>query len=217
MKIGKPYGKFSLEKERRTAMETLIDASATERVKECVDKRGWEVDVLINNAGFPTKGLLENSDYDRQHRELNVNVIAVTELTYQFIGKMAEKGKGTVINIASAAAFNPCPYNSVYAATKAYVLSFSQAIQYEYVMKGVQVLAVCPQATETHFFDDFNKMSGKMRMPEDVVRTTLRALEKRKTVAMDGFACHMQSIMPRIFSRKTRVKITGAVCKRIWG
>ena len=82
---------------------------------------------------------------------------------------MCQKRHGTVINIASAASFNPLPYSAVYAATKAYVLSFTQALSFEYQDYGVKLLAVCPGATDTHFFDGFKTAARRLRMPEDVV------------------------------------------------
>ncbi|WP_167957463.1 SDR family NAD(P)-dependent oxidoreductase [Anaerosporobacter faecicola] len=192
------------------------DDAAITLVKE-IEKQGLQVDILVNNAGFATKGLLSHSDFAKQQRELAVNIKAVTELTYLLIDKMAERKKGTVINLASAAAFNPVPYNAVYSATKAYVLSFSQSIAYEYKDKGVYVLAVCPQATDTHFFDEFNKMEGRMRQPDDVVRSTFRAMKKRKTICTDGKMCYLQALMPHFLSRKMCVRITGRVGKAVWG
>lgn len=198
-------------------VQDLSEDYAANKIVSEIDRLRIGVDILINNAGFATKGLLSDSDYDMLHRELHVNIIALTELTYLLIGKMAESEHAAVINISSAAAFNPVPYNDVYAATKAYVLSFSQSISYEYKDRGVSVIAVCPQATDTHFFDNINKMDGKMRKASDVVKTTFQALERNKVVVTDGFGSFLQSLMPHFLSRKMCVRITGAVGKKIWG
>ena len=161
--------------------------------------------------------MLEWADYEQQHREMQVNITAVVELTYFFIAPMAKRGKGYIINLGSAASFNPIPYNSVYSATKAFVLSFSQSIAYEYKDKGVKVMVVCPQATDTHFFDHFNKMTGKMRTAEQVVDTTIKAMKTGKLIAPDGGISKAQSVMHHFLTRKARVKITGNVGKKIWG
>ena len=195
----------------------LSEAGAAEELMKQADERKLRVDILVNCAGFATKGLLSDSDFDKQAREMNVNVKALTELTYLCIGRMAEKQEGLVINVASASGLNPIPYNAVYSATKAYVLSFSQSVDYEYRDKGVRVLAVCPQATNTHFFDKFDKMSDKMREPEDVVRTTFRAIRRGKSVCTDGFFCGLQSFMSHVLSRRMCVRITGKVGKSVWG
>ena len=161
--------------------------------------------------------MLEWADYEKQHNEIEVNITALVELTYFFIAPMAARKHGMVINVGSAASFNPVPYNSVYSATKAFVLSFTQGIEYEYRNQGVKVMVVCPQATDTHFFDQFNKMNGKMRSTEQVVHTTFRAMKRGKVIAKDGTLCKVQSWMHHVMSRSMRVRITGKIAKNIWG
>lgn len=140
----------------------LSKEGAAKQIYEATVEKGITIDILVNNAGFAMKGLLEWADYEKQHQEMQVNMIALVELTYFFIASMAKRGEGIVINVASAASFNPVPFNSVYSVTKAFVLSFTQGIAYEYKNMGIKVIAVCPQATDTHFFDQFDKMDGKM-------------------------------------------------------
>ncbi len=195
----------------------LSEDGAAQKIYEKVQGLSLQVDVLINNAGFATKGMLEWADYEKQHKEMHVNIVSLVELTYFFIPQMAQRRSGTIINLSSAAGFNPIPYNSVYSASKAFVLSFSQGIAYEYKKYGVHVMAVCPQATDTHFFDEFNKMEGKMRTAQNVVDTTMKAVRKKKTVAADGFFCKVQAVMHHILTRKMIVKITGAVGGSVWG
>lgn len=195
----------------------LSEEYAANKVDDYLKKEKVGIDILVNNAGFATKGLLHKTDYEKQHQEMKVNMIALTELTHLLIGRMAERKRGTVINIASAASFNPVPYSSVYAATKAYVLAFSQGIAYEYANYGVKVIAVCPQATDTHFFDDIEKMRGKMRESSDVVNTTFRGMKKNATIVSDGVYAKIQQRMHHFMSHKFRVRITGKVGKKIWG
>ena len=145
-------------------MDLAAEGSAKLLYEE-IRKRKLHVDALINNAGFATKGLFHKTDYKRQHEEMLLNIVSLTELTYLLLEDMCQKRHGTVINIASAASFNPLPYSAVYAATKAYVLSFTQALSFEYQDYGVKLLAVCPGATDTHFFDGFKTAARRLRMP----------------------------------------------------
>lgn len=195
----------------------LSEEHSAKALYESIVEKKLQVDILVNNAGFATKGLLEKSDYDKQHREMNLNMISLTELTYFFIKHMSQRKSGMIINISSTAAFNPVPYNAVYAATKAYVLSFSQSIRYEYANKGVKVITICPQATDTHFFDDFDKMSGQMRSTKDVAKTTFKAIKKNKSISPDGFFAKAQYFMHHFMSRKAIVRVTGHIGKSIWG
>ena len=126
---------------------------AADRVVAGVDYLGLTVDVLINNAGFGTYGDLVDTDPARIRQEVALNVGALTDFTTVYIKRMAEAGTGAIVNIASNAAFQPVPSMAVYAATKAYVLSLSEALWSEGKRKGVHVLAVCPGATDTEFFD----------------------------------------------------------------
>lgn len=197
--------------------QDLSEEGAAKRICDMIKEKGLTIDILVNNAGFATKGLLEWADYELQHKEMQVNVVALVELTYFIIAQMAQRQKGVVINIASAAAFNPVPYNSVYSATKAFVLSFTEGIAYEYRNKGIKVIAVCPQATDTHFFDHFDKMEGPMRTASQVVDTTIRALKRKKVVVPDGFFSRLQSKMHHVMTRKARVSLTGKIGKKIWG
>lgn len=194
----------------------LSEEYAACRLCEELSDRHLVVDILVNNAGFATKGRLDQTVFEKQHREINVNVTALTELTHLLIGEMAKRESGIVINISSAAGFNPVPYSAVYAATKAYVLSFSQSLAYEYKDRGIKVLAVCPQATKTHFFDEISHMDGPMRTPEDVVNTTFKALRRNKMICTDGAFCYLQSIMGHLLSRKMILRITGGVGKKVW-
>ena len=195
----------------------LSEDYAANRLCDELSAKNLVVDVLVNNAGFATKGRLDQTDFEKQHHEINVNVTALTELTYLIIGGMVERKAGVVINISSAAGFNPVPYSAVYAATKAYVLSFSQSLTYEYKDKGVKVMVVCPEATKTHFFDEIEHLDGPMRKPEDVVNTTFIALKRNKMISTDGVFCYLQSIMGHFLSRKMILRITGGVGKKIWG
>lgn len=213
--------KREIEKDNQVSIECIImDLAAEGSAKllyEEIRKRKLHVDVLINNAGFATKGLFHKTDYKRQHEEMLLNIVSLTELTYLLLEDMCQKRHGTVINIASAASFNPLPYSAVYAATKAYVLSLTQALSFEYQDYGVKLLAVCPGATDTHFFDGFKTAARRLRMPEDVVRTTEKALKKGKSICTDGTFCKAQMLLSRIASRKSALGIMGKTGRKTWG
>lgn len=136
------------------------------------------VDVLVNNAGWGSIGPFASEDAAAIAEEINVNVIALTQLTRLFVGPMIERGRGAIINIASTAAYQPVPNMSVYAATKAYVLSFTEALWGELQGTGVSALAVSPGGTATEFFEvaGGRAMAGGLMTPEQVVATTMSAL-----------------------------------------
>src|SRR5438477_8802051 len=121
------------------------------RIFEHLKVHGTKVDVLVNNAGFGAQGAFAELPIDRQLEMLQVNVVAVTHLTSLLLPGMIERRRGGVLNVASTAAFQPGPGMSVYYATKAFVLSFSEAITEELAGKGVTVTALCPGPTETNF------------------------------------------------------------------
>jgi short-subunit dehydrogenase len=146
------------------------------------------VDILVNNAGFPTFGPVASTDPDRLTDQIMVNCGAVTALTRAYLPGMIERRQGTIVNIASTAAFQPVPTMAVYAATKAYVASFTTALWEEVKGTGVRVLGVCPGPTQTGFFTaggDESVMPTR-RAPDQVVATALAALETREPLVVDG-------------------------------
>lgn len=132
---------------------------------------------------------LADTDRDRVRDQVSLNVAVLTDLTTVYLQRMAERGSGAIINVASVAGFQPVPHLAVYAASKAYVLSLSEALWWEAKRRGVKVLAVCPGATETGFFEaagaDGDSV-GPTRSPSQVVDTALRALENGKPSVVDG-------------------------------
>lgn len=137
------------------------------------------VDVLVNNAGWGNIGPFSDEDLTSMADEINVNVIALTQLARLFVGPMIERGRGTIINIASTAAYQPVPNMSVYAATKAYVLSFTEGLWGELQGTGVTALAVSPGGTATEFFEvaGGRAMAGGLMTPAQVVATAMSALD----------------------------------------
>jgi short-subunit dehydrogenase len=168
--------------------EDLTLEGAASRIQSQVEERGLQVHLLINNAGFGTHGRFEILDPERDHQQVMLDVATVVDLAHAVVPGMVARGAGAIVNVASTAAFQPLPYMPVYSASKAFVLSFSEALAGELRGRGVRVLALCPGATETAFFDVAGQgiSVGGRRTPEQVVSTGLRALEMGQTVVVDG-------------------------------
>lgn len=149
-----------------------------------------ELDVayLINNAGFGTMGEFAEADPDRMADELNLNVVALTDLTRAAVPGMIARRRGAVINVASSAAFQPVPNMAVYAASKAYVLRFTTALWDELRPTGVRALAICPGPTDTSFFTNAgnDEVMSNRRTPSQVVDTTFKALRQHRPYIVDG-------------------------------
>lgn len=156
----------------------LSKASAASELVKILNEKNTEVDVLINNAGFGTNARLQNQDLARLRQEIGLNVTTLTELTASFLPKMIAKDSGVVVNIASTAAYQAVPGMSVYAATKAFVLSFTEALWGELRGSNVLALAVSPGATATEFFDIAGVKGTNMVPAVQVVETALAELDK---------------------------------------
>lgn len=195
----------------------LCREDAAQQVYQRVQELGIPIDLLVNNAGFGTYGYFETLSPEREHQEIMLNVTALVDLTHAFLPAMLERRDGGVINVASIAAFQSLPYQAVYGAGKAFVLSFSLALWGEYRKRGVRVLALCPGPTATKFFAalgaDEVPMLSKMHTPEAVVMTGLRALERGRLYAVEGrrnaFGAQVTHMTPlaltsRVFARVMR-------------
>lgn len=129
----------------------LADPQAPQQVYDQLQREGRSIDVLVNNAGFGTHGPFAQTDLDPDLKLLQVNVVALTALTKLFLRDMVRRGSGRILNVASTAAFQPGPLMATYYASKAYVLSFTQAIAAETVGQGITVTALCPGPVKTEF------------------------------------------------------------------
>lgn len=149
-----------------------------------------EVHTLVNNAGFGSHGELADLERDRIASEVQLNVGAVTELTHAVLPQMLSRDRGAIINVASTAAFQPIPEMATYAATKAFVLSFSNALWGETRRTGVRVVCICPGPTETSFWSNAGAEENmtRRRTVDDVVATTFAGLRQRKPYVVDGVA-----------------------------
>lgn len=154
-----------------------------------LSSRGISVETLVNNAGFGTLGEVSQLDPVRLNQEVAVNCEAVVHLCALLVPGMLAAGQGSIVNVASTAAFQPLPGFATYAATKAFVLSFTRALWAETRGTGVRVTAICPGPTETGFFDvagSDEMMAMARRDPDQVVRTAFDALAHHRPDAVDG-------------------------------
>ena len=188
----------------------LPDAGA--QLFEETQKRELEIDMLINNAGFGSMGEFIKLDPDHELDMIELNIRAVVDLTHRFLKPMRDRKRGTIINVASTAAFQAVPYMATYAATKAFVLSFSEALWDENRAHGVHVMALCPGVTETNFFEAAGIDRPPMRTiqtPEEVVETALRALPREKPTVISGWTNFMTVAAERFFPRSFVIKVAG--------
>jgi uncharacterized protein len=188
----------------------LSDPGEPARIVETIATRGIIIDLLVNNAGFAVIGDSVTADRERVLELVRLNVDSLTDLTYRVLPGMVERRQGAIVNVSSLSAFQPVPYMAAYSASKAYVLHFSEALWAEVFPSNVTVMALCPGATRTDFFDAagipgwLKKHSSQS--PEQVVRSALRALEKRKQYIVTGWKNYFLSLLVRIARRKTVVR-----------
>jgi short-subunit dehydrogenase len=191
----------------------LTDPATPRKISDDLRKKGVLVDVLINCAGFGSHGLFHENDPVEELSMIQVNVTALTHLTRLFLPDMVKRGVGGVLNVASTAAFQPGPMMAVYFATKAYVLSFSEAIAEELRGTGVNVTALCPGPTPTGF--QSRARTGQMRMLKGglvlnaatVAKAGYTGLIQNKTIVIPGFKNRILALGVRLTPRKWVTRI----------
>jgi len=178
-----------------------------------VEALGLSVDTLVNNAGFGINAEFADQAADRVTAMLQLNIVALTELTHAVLPAMRQRGRGRIMNIASVAAFQPCPRFAIYGASKAYVLSFSEALAAEVAKEGIKVTAVCPGATRTEFHDvahnDGVFATRFMDSAEDVAIEALRALNGGTRVIVTGLINKPLPLLVRLSPRRLVVWLAG--------
>src|SRR6266550_1705205 len=205
------------------AQYVALDLSTPEspaRLFEEAEKRGLTVDMLINNAGFGSMGEFAKLDLARELNMIDLNVKSLVELTHLFLQPMRERKSGSIMNVASTAGFQPVPYMATYAATKAFVLSFSEALWEENRPLGVKVMAICPGVTETNFFDAAKIQRPPARIaqtPEAVVDTALRGLARGKSSVISGWTNFMMIQAERLTPRSVVIRIAGTMLRKTIG
>lgn len=183
-----------------------------------VEARGLAIDTLINNAGFGLNNLFADMPLDRIQGMMQLNMVALTELSHGVLPGMRLRRQGRIMNIASVAAFQACPRFAVYGATKAYVLMFSEALDAEERKHGIHVTAVCPGATATEFHDvagNHGTLAAKMMDTADTVAdSALSALNAGRPVVVTGLLNKPLPFFIRLMPRRLATWFAGVVVKR---
>ena len=205
--------KQELESKHSVQVQVLIKdiakPSAAQEIFEETQKQGWQVDILINNAGFGTYGFFQKTDWAQEHQMLELNIVALTDLTKRFLKPMVEKKSGKILNVASSAAFQPGPLMAVYYASKAYVLHFTEAIANELKGTGVTASVLCPGPTASDFQSRANidmqiplfQTAGVMSA-QQVAQAGYDGLMKGKTLMIPGLMNQWGSSGVRFVPRK---------------
>ncbi|GAB3651155.1 SDR family NAD(P)-dependent oxidoreductase [Glycomyces tarimensis] len=196
------------------AMDLTAPSVGAKLDRACAE-RGLRVTSVVNNAGFATNRYFHEADHERLMAEIALNVTGLVDISRTFAGRLRESG-GFVVNVASMAAYQAAPLMAVYGAAKAFVLSFTEALWYESRGTGMRVLALCPGATETEFFDVAGERAsgGRRRMPAAaVVATALRALDRRSTPpsVVAGRLNRVAASLGRLVSRRRLTMAVGRI------
>ncbi|WP_040067462.1 SDR family NAD(P)-dependent oxidoreductase [Pseudomonas batumici] len=194
----------------------LAERDAAMRISEELERQRIAVDLLVNNAGFGLTGEFLSNPLAREEDLVQVNIQALVGLSHRLGSAMAARNKGGIINVASNASFQPIPYMATYAASKAFVLHFSEALGHELAPRNVQVMATCPGPTSTRFFaaTSADQPTIKMDAAEVVVRRTLEAFDRQEKVVYPGrSSVRITSWLPRFIPRALAVRAAAAASR----
>jgi short-subunit dehydrogenase len=205
----------------RVVSKDLSGPQAAQQLFDELQASGIVVDLLINNAGFGLYGQFWHSDTARTLDMLHVNVVTLTHLCRLFLPQMIERGRGRVLNVASIAAFQPGPMMAVYYASKAYVLSFSEALANELKGSGVTMTALCPGLTRTRFAQraglDLSRLFRWVPVsdPQRVAIVGYRAMMRGKTTAIPGVMSRLVAFSTRFAPRGLAAAVVRAMQERV--
>jgi short-subunit dehydrogenase len=195
------------------------DLSKPDGVAMIVERLGkGDVDMLVNNAGFGINGQFGAVPVERELEEIDLNVRALTELSHAAIKAMRPRQSGTIINVGSTGSYQPVPYMSTYAATKAYVLYFSEGLHEEAKKYGVTVTCLCPGGTRTEFqqvagVNEASLPRGSFMGPAPVVKAALDGAKKGRGIVVPGMMNKTTANLNRFLPRSTVRKIAGRMFK----
>ena len=205
------------EQSKGGAVEPLAADLETSRGRAAVAKllRSTSPWILVNNAGYGTRGRIADLDHARERAEVQLNVVAVHELTLAALPGLVEAGTGGIINVASIAAFQPLPFMSTYAATKAFILHFTEAVAYEMRGTGARVMALCPGPVRTEFHDnagtnDYMELVRGMSAHRCVAKA-LKAFDRGHAVCIPGALNTVVAQGPRLAPRVVVRRVSGAL------
>ncbi len=217
--------KSTLEKQYQIKVyiigKDLSAPNAAQEVYNETTKQHILVDYLINNAGFGDFGMFTETNWDKELQMINLNITTLTHFTKLYLQEMVTRKSGKIMNVASTAAFQSGPQMAIYFATKAYVLSFSEAVNNEVSDKGVTITILCPGATESGFqaaaaMEDSALFKGrKLPTSKEVAEYGYKAMMKGKTVAIHGLMNNIMATAVRFFPRALIVKITRKIQDKV--
>jgi short-subunit dehydrogenase len=210
--------KTELEKQFNISVYVIVkdlsEYNSAQEIYEETKKQNIIIDYLINNAGFGDFGMFAETAWNKEYNMINLNIITLTLFTKLYLQDMVKRGSGKIMNVASIASFQPGPTMAVYCASKAYVLSFTEAISNETRNTGVSITALCPGATETGFqaagaMDESKLFKGK-KLPsaQEVAEYGYSSMIKGKTVAIHGIINYILSNSIRLIPRALALKVT---------
>jgi short-subunit dehydrogenase len=202
-----------LSAQYKVAVETvaadLADAQGASKLAEQINNKGWKLNGLINNAGFGDRGPFMSLGLERQLQMIQLNVTSLVDLTHRLLPNLSQQNKSFIINVASTAAFQAGPNMAIYYATKAFVLSFSEALHEELRGKGIAVSTLCPGPTSSEFASEANMTDTKLFKAgamtcEDVVKKSLK--KKNRAIVITGwkniFGVWSGKLSPRFITRR---------------
>ena len=200
----------------------LVKPNADYLVFEETKKLGLEIEVLINNAGIGSAGYFSELELQSELDMLSLNIHALVALTHRFLPQMRERNDGMIINVSSMACFQPIPYMACYSASKTFVRYFTEAIAAENLPFNIKIMALCPGATDTNFFEaaklgeSSKKAMGitKIQTPEEVVDAAIKGISNGKGLTISGTKNRIGAYLSRILPNKL---ITFTIAKRFRG
>jgi|TARA_B110000238_G_scaffold192730_1_gene228350 hypothetical protein len=195
----------------------LAKPKAAQKLFEATQQKGLQVDFLINNAGLLHNGFFTELDLKAQETMMTVNMLALTSLTHLYANDMTARNSGHILNVASLAAWAPLPNQNIYAATKAFVLSFTQALHNELKAAdtGVTATALCPGYTDTRMMDNPDQgakltvPAGMLQSAQDVAEQGIDACLKGKATVIPGISNRMTAWITHLFPKMTLANIAG--------
>jgi uncharacterized protein len=184
---------------------------AAPQLAAILKQRNLSINLLVNNAAFGARGEFWKLPIARQMAMVRLNINALAELTYLLLPVMVERGEGAVINVSSTASFQPMAYTATYAATKAFVTSFSMGLAEEVRPHGIRVVTLCPGGTRTNFFEAGNygvrNIPGGLQDPNEVVDDALRTLDRGGGLAVPRLLNKLGVFVQRFAPRATVARI----------
>ncbi|CAH1198832.1 hypothetical protein PAECIP111893_01124 [Paenibacillus plantiphilus] len=215
---------LATELQRQHGVQTLttpVDLAQSDGPRLLHERlQGQSIDILINNAGIGSFGFLHELDVQSEQEMLQLNVQSLSQLLMLFLPEMVRRGSGRILNVGSTTSFYACPLSANYSASKAFVLSLTEAVANELQGTGVTVTALCPGATGTEFFRKA-KMDGQkvsdpkaLMSPDKVAQIGYTALMRGKVFVVPGVQNWLLTQAPRLFPRKFVTRITRSVLER---